>query len=119
MEKPKKDPSKFLQTFIDHHTNVAKLRIEERKTTAQAGMGDAYKTDITKYDTAAFGASKQFDQKDIKHLKSVGYSDDDIKARINELDKGALGEGLTYNKNMQERITLETLRKAQKLVIMT
>ena len=89
--------SGFRRSFQDFADKRAPKR-QARREAAQTGMGDAYKTDISKYDYASHGHGK-FDMKDVKHLRSQGYSDDDIAKYSSSLSADQLGEGIRQNQS--------------------
>ena len=93
--KTQQQMSDFRRSFQDVVDKRAPKQQARRKA-AQAGMGDAYKTDISKYDHAAHG-NKKFDMRDVKHLRSQGYSDDDIAKYSSSLGADQLEEGLRQN----------------------
>jgi len=66
------------------------------RAAAREKMGDAYKTDITKYDVAARGG-KKFDARDAAYLRSSGYNDKQIAKYAQSLGKSGLSEGIRLN----------------------
>ena len=87
--------SSFLQSFKDHKKERQPIR-QKRKEDARAAMGNAYKKDISKYDSSAYGG-RRFSNKDIDHLRSVGYSNKEIAQYSRKLDKNQLAEGIRHN----------------------
>ena len=88
--------SENLQTFVDHHQDVVQPRRSARREKAQEKMGDAYKKDITQYNSKARGA-KSFDMADVRYLREQGYSDKEIQAYSSGLSADKLSQGIKLN----------------------
>lgn len=93
--KPKPKLTEYQQSFQDVHDARAPKR-QARREAARAGMGDAYKTDINAYDFKSHGMHK-FDMKDVDHLRSQGYSDDDIAKYSSNLSVDQLDAQIRLN----------------------
>ena len=68
--------NEYQQSFQDAHDRYRE-KLTARQDAATAAMGDAYKTDISKYDYQSAG-NKRFDMNDVKALRKAGYDDDAI-----------------------------------------
>ena len=85
----------YQQSFQDVHDR-RQPKLQARRDAATAAMGDAYKTDISKYDYKSAGHGK-FDMHDVKALRQAGYDDDAIAKYSTSLGADQLGEGIRHN----------------------
>ena len=92
-KKPKLN--QYQQSFQGVHDKRMPKQLARREK-ALAEMGDAYKTDISKYDYRSAG-HHQFDMHDVKALRKAGYDDDAIIKYSSGLAKEQLGENLRHN----------------------
>jgi len=85
----------YLKSFNDHHDTYTRPKSDKRRADAQEAMGTGYEKNIDQYDYSAYGR-KSFDQKDVDHLKSVGYSDKQISNYTQGLEADQLSKSLKY-----------------------